>query len=54
VTSVPYINGIFNKKVEYFDLKKHKLRGEIELDNLKKRKIALEIELLHKDLQSKC
>lgn len=43
------------QKIEYFHLKKLKLRGEMELDTfLKKKKLALEIELLQKELQSKC
>jgi len=50
----PYKRNLQKLKIQYFELKKQKLRGEIELDTLKKKKLALEIELLQKEVQSKC
>ncbi|KAJ8004454.1 hypothetical protein DPEC_G00135870 [Dallia pectoralis] len=41
------------EKILDYDLKKQKIRGEVDLDNLKKKKMALEIELLQKELQNR-
>ncbi|KAL4000529.1 hypothetical protein ACER0C_008300 [Sarotherodon galilaeus] len=41
------------QKMEYTELKKQKLLGEIELQALMRQKVQLEIELLQKELQSK-